>query len=132
MRANILSILLIATIPVIGTSCSKQVSFKDDVNPILTSNCLICHIGSGEGSVKSAFSVQNYNTLMKGTKFGPVVVPGDSESSTLYRLINQKVDPKIQMPPSHDESMAEGRLDPLTTEQVETIKMWIDQGAKNN
>jgi hypothetical protein len=131
MRTRALSIVIIAAIPFIGAGCSKQVSFNNDVNPILVSNCLTCHVG-GEGSVKSGFSVQNYNSLMKGTKFGPVIVPGDSESSTLFRVIAQKVAPEIQMPPHHDESLAEGRLEPLTPEQVETIKAWIDQGAKNN
>ncbi len=132
MQTRMLCIIIIAAIPVFGTGCSKQVSFKDDVQPILVSNCLICHLGGGEGSTKSGFSVQSYKSLMKGTKFGPVIVPGESESSTMYRLVAQKVEPEIQMPPHHDESLAEGRLEPLTPEQVETIKMWIDQGAKNN
>ncbi len=131
MRTRILSIIIIMAIPFFGTGCSKPVSFTDDVNPILVYNCLTCHAG-GEGSVKSGFNVQNYDSLMGGTKFGPVIVPGDSESSTLYRLVAQKVEPEIQMPPHHDESLAEGRREPLTPEQVETIKMWIDQGAKNN
>jgi len=131
MRTRILGFLIVAAITFFGAGCSKQVSFKDDVTPILVSNCLLCHVG-GEGSEKSGFSLQSYDSLMKGTKFGPVIVPGDGESSTLYRLIAQKVEPEIQMPPHHDESLAVGRLDPLTPEQVETIKMWIDQGAKNN
>ena len=131
MQIRILSIVIIAAIPFLGAGCSKQVSFKNDVNPILVSNCLVCHVG-GEGSEKSGFNIQSYNSIMKGTKFGPVVVPGDSESSTLYRLVAQKVEPEIQMPPQHDESLAAGGLEPLTPEQVETIKMWIDQGAKNN
>jgi len=131
MQTRILSIIIIAAIPFLGAGCSKQVSFKNDVNPILVSNCLVCHVG-GEGSEKSGFNLQSYNSIMKGTKLGPVIVPGDSESSTLYRLVAQKVEPEIQMPPHHDESLAEGRLDPLTPEQVETIKVWIDQGAKNN
>jgi hypothetical protein len=132
MRNRILSILIIAAIPVFGAGCSKQVSFKDDVNPILVSSCLVCHIGAGEGSAKSEFSVENYDSLMKGTKFGPVVVPGDSVSSTLYRVIDHEVDPKIQMPPHHVNALAEGKAEPLTRVEIETIKMWIDQGAKNN
>ncbi len=132
MRTSILSIAPVIAILIIGTGCTKPVSFKDDIQPILVSNCMVCHIGSGEGSAKSGFSVQNYDSLMRGTKFGPVIVSGDSESSTLYRMVAQKVAPEIQMPPHHDKSLAEGRLEPLTPEQVETIRMWIDQGAKNN
>jgi hypothetical protein len=132
MQTRILSIIIIAAIPVFGTGCSKQVSFRDDVKPILVSNCLTCHVGGGEGTAKSGFSVQSYNSLMKGTKYGSVIVPGDSISSTLYRMIDHKVDPKIQMPPHHDEALAKQRFDPLTPIQIETIKTWIDQGAKNN
>ena len=130
MRSKLHKVVFIA-IPVLTMACSDQVSFKDDVNPFLISNCLTCHLG-GEGSAKSGFSVQNYTTVMRGTKLGPVVVAGDSTSSTLYRLIDHKADPKIQMPPHHDESLSEMKLDPLSLAQVETIKRWIDQGAKDN
>jgi hypothetical protein len=132
MHIRTLSIIILASIPVFGTGCSQQVSFNKDVKPILTASCLQCHDGSGEGSTASGFNVQSYDSLMKGTKFGPVVVAGDSVSSTLYRLIGHKADPKIQMPPHHDVTLAEGRGEPLSDAQVDTIKMWIDQGAKNN
>jgi len=132
MRTHILSFIIIASIPVFGTGCSQQVSFNKDVKPILASSCLQCHDGGGEGSSASGFNVQDYDSLMQGTKFGPVVVAGDSVSSTLYRLIDHKADPKIQMPPHHDVTLAEGRSEPLSDAQINTIKMWIDQGAKNN
>ena len=132
MRTHLLIIAIIASIPVFSTGCSQQVSFNDNVKPILTASCLQCHDGTGEGSEKSGFNVQDYTSLMKGTKFGPVVVAGDSASSTLYRLISHKADPKVQMPPHHDITLAEGRTDPLNKVQIEKIKNWIDQGAKNN
>ncbi len=119
-------------IAMIGSGCSQQVSFQNDVNPILQQNCLSCHDGSGEGSSTSGFSVSSYDDLMKGTKFGKVVVPGDSLSSSLYRLIDHQADPKIQMPPHHDEALASGKMSSLSGEQINTIKVWIDQGAKNN
>ena len=132
MRSHILRVIIIASIPVFNAGCSKQVSFSADVQPILTASCLECHDGSGEGSETSGFNVTDYDSLMKGTQFGPVVVAGDSVSSTLYRLVSHKADKKIQMPPHHDVTLAEGRAEPLTTVQIETIKNWIDQGAKNN
>jgi hypothetical protein len=116
----------------LSASCSLPVSFNKDIKPILVANCLKCHDGSGEGSSTSGFSVLTYDSVMKGTKYGPVVVPGSAISSTLYRLIAHKVDPRIQMPPHHDEGLAKGREDALTPRQIEKIEMWIDQGAKNN
>ena len=124
--------LYFLAIAVIGTGCSQQVSFQNDVNPILQENCLSCHDGQGEGIEASGFSVRSYDDLMKGTKFGKVVVPGDSLSSSLYRLIDHQADPKIQMPPHHDEALAAGKMQALSGAQINTIKAWIDQGANNN
>ena len=125
-------ILLITTVSLIIVSCGLPVSFNKDIQPILAANCLECHDGSGEGSSASGFNVQTYDSVMSGTKFGAVIIPGSSESSTLYRMVAHKVDPKIQMPPHHDKSLASGRQEPLTSRQIELIQKWIDQGAKNN
>lgn len=125
-------ILIVLATAVFIVGCSKPVSFSKNIKPILVANCLSCHDGSGEGSSTSGFNVQTYTSVMKGTKFGSVVVPGSSESSTLFRLISHQVDPKIQMPPHHDEAQAEGRSEPLTERQIEYFRNWIDQGAKDN
>ncbi|MFC1588939.1 c-type cytochrome domain-containing protein [Pseudomonadota bacterium] len=126
MRTRVLGILMIAATPFFGAGCSQQVSFNNDVKPILEANCMSCHDGKGEGSEKSGFVMLTYDDLMKGTKFGPVVVPGDGASSTLHRLVSHKADPKIHMPPHSSEAKE------LTDAQKSTIKMWIDQGALNN
>lgn len=114
------------------TGCSREVSFAQDVQPILQEKCLECHGGSGEGTAASGFSVRDYESVMKGTKFGPVVVPGSSIGSTLYLVVAQKTAPEIQMPPHDEESLAKGRGTPLSKDQIEAIEGWIDQGAKNN
>ena len=132
MYSLIRSVVIISAMPFIGISCSLPVSYNKDINPILVANCLECHDGSGEGSSTSGFSVQTYGSVMKGTKYGPVIVPGSSTSSSLYRMVAHEVDPKIQMPPHHDEALAKGREDALTPRQIEFIEKWIDQGAKNN
>ena len=132
MRTRMRSIVIIAVTSLFIVSCSLPVSFDKDIMPILVANCLTCHDGSGEGSSASGFSVQSYSSIMKGTKYGPVIIPGSSESSTLYRLVAHKVDTEIQMPPHHKDGMAEGRQESLTPRQVEFIAKWIDQGAKDN
>jgi hypothetical protein len=108
------------------------VSFADDVQPILAVSCIACHDKSAEGYATSGFSLGDYQSVMKGTNFGPVVVAGSSFSSSLYLVIAHKTEPEIHMPPHHEDAWAEGRGTPLTEEQIETIKLWIDQGAKNN
>lgn len=112
--------------------CDREVSFADDVQPILVASCLECHDKSAEGYAASGFSLGDYDSVMKGTNFGPVVVPNSSISSSLYLLVAHKTDPAIHMPPHHKDAMAEGSGDSLTEEQIATIGAWIDQGAKDN
>ncbi len=112
--------------------CEQQVSYTEDVQPILFASCLSCHDKDSEGYLNSGFSLDSYEAVMKGTKFGAVVVPGSSESSSLYLVIAHKTAPEIHMPPHTDDALAEGRGISLTPDQIETLKLWIDQGAQDN
>jgi hypothetical protein len=132
MRFSLNKVIYILAVTALAAGCSQEVSYQKDVSPILKANCLSCHSGEGEGSATSGFSVESYDDLMSGTRFGKVVEPGDSLSSSLYRLIDHQADPKIQMPPHHEQALAEGKMSSLSGAQINTIKTWIDQGAKNN
>ena len=104
--------------------CSEStLSYQADIRPILEENCYECHVVGGKGYEKSGFLIDSYVGLMKGTKFGPVIVPESAVSSSLYLLVAGKTNASIQMP--HDRS-------PLSEEKVVAIEAWIDQGAKNN
>lgn len=112
----------------LSTGCTQQsatvTGFAADVAPIINENCLECHQPGGPGHEKSGLSVTSYANLMKGTRFGPVIKPGDSLSSTLVILIEGRADKSINMP--------HGDRKPLTKAQVQTVKNWINEGAKNN
>ena len=112
--------------------CERSPSFASDVKAIFDASCVECHDNSAEGIATSGFSMADYDGIMKGTKFGPVVVPGSSISSSLYLVVAGKTSPEIQMPPQHEEAWAKGRGNPLTDKQIEVIATWIDQGAQNN
>ena len=108
--------------------CSEEpktptISFNAEVKPVIDSNCTECHNDGGTGTLASGFKTTDYDALMKGTKFGPVIVPGQPLSSSFYRLIAGKVDPSIQMP--HGKKA-------IPAPQIEMIETWIEQGAKNN
>ena len=123
LKINLLIAVMASAI--IGVGCGSKpdkpkVSYKEKIAPILETNCNQCHVPGQEGAEKSGFLMDSYDSVMKGTKFGPVVVPGSAESSSLYRLIAGKADPSIQMP--------HGKR-PLTKDEIEAIKLWIDQGA---
>lgn len=114
------------------SACERQVSFSDDVSPILAQACIVCHAQGGEGQAASGLSLASYEDVMAGTSFGAVVVPGSSMSSALYLTVAGITDPAIHMPPHHEGKLAVGEGEPLTPNRVETIKAWIDQGARNN
>lgn len=109
-----------------GEPSNKAVSFQKDVLPILKKSCAECHTPPDtEGYQKTGLAVDTYENLMKGTKMGPVIVPGQSLNSSLNRLIEGRpgVDPSIQMP--------HGKVK-LPEGQLAIIRNWVDQGAKNN
>src|SRR3974377_1606513 len=57
-------------------------SFPEDVFPIFKGRCVDCHHPGGSGYEVSGLDLTTYEGLMKGTKAGPMVIPGDPESST--------------------------------------------------
>ncbi len=110
----------------------NEISFSDDVQPIFETHCVRCHSGTAEGAEASQYVMTDYNGVMSGTKYGQVVVPGSRMSSALYLVVAGKTAPEIRMPPHNDESFAEGRGAMLSANMIETIGVWIDQGAQNN
>jgi len=123
MRARIHTpVALLALATVLG-GCAKETSFKHDVYPVLNKHCVACHTGDGEGLAKSGLDLSSYDRLMAGTKYGPVVVPGSSVSSTLVTLVSHQAHSSINMP--------KGKA-PLSTREITVLSDWIDAGAKNN
>ena len=116
-----LSALAIAALQT-GCGDNKTLTYQTNIKPILEANCVSCHVPGTAGYEASGLRMDNYDALMKGTKFGPVVVPGSSVSSTLYRLVSGQADPSIRMP--HGAAA-------LPDEDVASIATWIDQGAKD-
>lgn len=101
---------------------APTVSFKEDVMPIFKGRCLDCHQTGGQGTTASGLDLTSYEGLMKGTKFGPMVIPGDAQSSNLMVLLDWRADPKLRMP--HGKK--------LSTCDRDAIRRWIMEGARNN
>ncbi|HEU0233812.1 MAG TPA: c-type cytochrome domain-containing protein [Gallionella sp.] len=102
-----------------------EVSFKNDVRPILHDYCVSCHSPSGRGYAKSGLDLTSYENLMKGTKFGPVVIPGNSETSTFTKLLTG-TNKGLKMPAGLNEA---GTLD---RQYILIMRKWVKQGARNN
>ena len=99
-------------------------SFKDDVLPVFQEHCTSCHQApNGAGFQASGLDLTSYQGVMKGTKFGPMVVAGNPETSNLMRLLDWQTSPQLRMP--HDKRQ-------LSTCDRDAIRNWIREGAKDN
>jgi hypothetical protein len=97
-----------------------EVSYADDVYPILENRCIRCHGGIDEGEVRLELSLNmtTYEGLMLGSEYGEVITPGDPDDSVLIQMIEDG-----DMP---DEG------DPVPPEELEILRAWIAEGANNN
>jgi mono/diheme cytochrome c family protein len=120
-----LATLAVAPLVVPERACAAQekTSFTEDVLPIFRGRCFSCHQPGGEGAEKSGLDLTSYEGLMKGTKYGPMVVPGDAQSSNLMWLLDWRASPELRMP--HGKKK-------LSTCDRNAIRSWINEGAKNN
>ena len=93
------------------------------MQPILSKNCSECHAPGQKGFEASGLDTTSYQALMKGGKFGQLVKPGDALSSSLNMLVEGRAHSSIQMP--------HGRAK-LPDKEIEILKVWVNEGAKNN
>ncbi len=121
LPTSALTLAALALVTLSGCSSDPQLSYQQNIKPLLDAKCVSCHVPGGAGYEKSGLRLDSYDAMMKGTQFGPVVVAGSSVSSTLYRLVSGQADPSIRMP--HGQAA-------LPEADVKLIATWIDQGAK--
>ena len=108
-----------------GCGADTKLTFSRDVFPILEKKCVHCHAPpDGKGYRKSGLNLENYEALMKGSLYGPVIVPGDSLHSVLIMFVEGRVDESILMPHTNDE--------PLNDVEIVTLRTWVEQGATND
>ena len=122
--AGMMTLPVLAMIALAGCNKEETVSFSQDVKPILDQHCIACHQAGGEGLEASGFSMETYSDLMKGTRHGPMIIAGDSAGSNMLVLMEGRADPSINMP--------HGKMKGASSTQIETIKLWVDQGAQDN
>jgi hypothetical protein len=137
MRTIIISCILIMGIILIGgwtqqqskktppskeKSSSKKVSYKTDIVPIFKKYCLPCH--TEDQMNPSELYLDSYENLMVGGKHGKPIVAGEPDSSILIQKISSK--------PPFGDPMPLKRKTPFPEDTLNTLKLWIKQGAKEN
>ncbi|MBF0109756.1 MAG: hypothetical protein HQL76_11320 [Magnetococcales bacterium] len=98
-----------------------MISYNEDVRPIFQIRCLECHSGNGSGVVGSGLNMETYENLMRGTRYGPIIIPGNAMVSNLNVLVEGRAG--IRMP--HNRKR-------LTTCEIDILRDWVNQGARNN
>jgi len=118
-----LAILVLAVLA--ACAVGHRVSYQQEIYPILADNCFTCHTPpDGEGYRTVGLNMASWQTLMRGSDYGRIIVPGDSRRSVLNMLVEGRADASLRMP--HD------AVEPLSDGDIESLRRWVDQGAKNN
>ncbi|HSY74416.1 MAG TPA: c-type cytochrome domain-containing protein [Dongiaceae bacterium] len=105
-------------------SAKTGLTYATDIKPIFDANCAKCH--SGE-KPKARLHMDTLEGILKGTKQGKIVTPGDSANSFIVKCIAHASDDKdTWMPPTPNKAGAKT----LTADEVGLVRAWIDQGAK--
>ena len=109
------SLLLSASAPQ-----ADPVDFQRQVRPILSDNCFQCH-GPDPKTRLAGLRLDIREQAFSRRASGSLIVAGDAAASLLYQRIASP-DPGRRMPPAHSEKE-------LTSKQIETLRLWIEQGA---
>lgn len=100
------------------------VTYATDIKPIFDVSCVKCHSGDRP---KARLHMDTLEGVLKGTKEGKIVTPGDSANSFIVKAVAHATnDHDSWMPPLQNKA----GIKPLTSDQIGLIRAWIDQGAK--
>lgn len=102
----------------VTSSCDPDtVYFLNTVLPLIVSSCATtgCH---DEKSHRDGIILTDYSSIMRTGD----IKPGDPNDSEFFESLTDDDDDLMPPPP----------LEPLSSEQIQLIRVWIQQGAKNN
>jgi hypothetical protein len=89
--------------PIIGNP-----TYDENIGPIFNNECKVCHNAT---TLAGGMDLTTYVGAMKGSKDGPVIIPGDSANSLLVKIQSAK----------HFMNLSPGELT--------LVEQWIDSGA---
>lgn len=101
-----------------GRICDPDtVYFQQDILPLLVSSCAMSGCHDAASAQEGVVLTDYFNIIQTGD-----VKPGNPNNSDLYDVLVETDPNKIMPPPPAS----------LAAEQIQMVKKWIEQGAKNN
>ncbi|MBM3756719.1 MAG: hypothetical protein FJW38_22375 [Acidobacteria bacterium] len=95
---------------------AAAVDYAKDIKPLFAEKCSACH---GAETRMGALRLDNKEAALIGGQTAIAIIPGSAVRSLVYRRISSTNDgPKMPL------------TGPLTDEQVDLVKRWIDEGAQ--
>src|SRR5262245_18468644 len=116
MRLLIPALVLIA-IASIAIAAEPAVDYTREIRPLLADRCYACH-GPDSAKRKAKLRLDQRDEAIK-----VAIKPSNAADSTIVKRISSTHDDEMMPPP-------EAKKPRLSSEQVQLIKRWIDQGAK--
>lgn len=122
-------LLPFALIACVGATQARDVSFVNDVMPILNDYCIMCHLPGAEQGGLGLYPDAWEKMVGVRSKQSPLLLvdPGAPDDSYLY----------IKLIDSGESVGGSGRLmpvqqPPLNEGQITMVRRWIEQGAQKN
>jgi len=122
MASNLKKInLLAAALTCLSAFCSHAaVDFRHDVRPILADTCYKCH-GPDANTRKADLRLDQRAGVLGEEASADLIHKNDAEHSELFRRIATSDQDDLMPPPETGLT--------LTSEQIATLRQWIDEGA---
>ena len=98
----------------------NQAIFQSKILPVLNESCASCH---GVATPQSDLTITSYDSVLRGGKHGPAIVPGSSKTSLLIQYINGEKTPQMplggSLPPARlaELTSAIDKMSPLAARQ---------------
>jgi len=105
-----------------------EVAFEKEILPFLEKKCVQCHKAPFEKDgktvkPKAGLRMDAAWAIQAGSENGAILVAGKSGESAMFE--------RVTLPPDDDDFMPpKDKADPLTPEETDLLKRWIDEGAK--
>lgn len=100
----------------------QPVSYANEVSEFLAERCVGCH---SSALAENKLNLEDVAGMLKGGKSGPAIVAGKADESLMFLMAAHRKEPA--MPP-----VDKPQNKPLTPEELGLLKLWIDQGAKDD